>query len=69
MAPSDASRETLHSHAEERERAIALATSGAYNDWHAVCRKMLFDGWDVEIFMDTDFISGIDRICAENCAR
>jgi hypothetical protein len=52
MAPSDASRETLHSHAEERKRAIALASSGAYENWHAVCRKMLFDGWDVEIFID-----------------
>lgn len=65
----DASCEIHLSHAAARERAITLATSGAYPDWHSVCRKMLFDGRDVEMFTETNFIDGIDRICAENHAR
>jgi hypothetical protein len=51
-----------------RERALELARSGAYEDWHAVFRKMLFDGWGIEIFSETAFTVELDAVCARTRA-
>jgi hypothetical protein len=56
-------------YSEDRERALTLARSGDYEDWRAVCRKMLFDGWGVEVFNESAFTNEIDRICAREHAH
>jgi hypothetical protein len=53
------------SHAEDRARALAFARSGDYENWQAICRKMLFDGWGVEIFSEAAFTAELDAICAQ----
>jgi hypothetical protein len=45
------------------ERALTLARSGDYEDWQAICRKMLFDGWGVDIFNESAFTYELDRVC------
>jgi hypothetical protein len=56
-------------HAEDRARALMLARSGNYENWQAVCRKMLFDGCSIEIFSESAFTHGIDTICAREYAH
>jgi hypothetical protein len=53
-----------NTYAEGRERALRLARTGNYEDWHAVCRKMLYDGWGIEIFNEAAFTAEIDTLCA-----
>jgi hypothetical protein len=55
--------------AEDRVRATLLARSGKYENWQAVCRKMLFDGWGVEIFNEAAFTAELDAICAREQAN
>ena len=47
----------------DRTRALELAQSGAYEDWRAICRKMLFDGLGIEIFSEAAFTLELDAIC------
>ena len=56
-------------YSEDRERALNLARSGGYEDWRAVCRKMLFDGWGMQIFNEQAFTREIDLICARERSR
>jgi hypothetical protein len=53
----------------ERQHLLKMARdharSGQYADWHAVCRKMLFDGYAVEIFEDRGIADEIDDLCAK----
>jgi hypothetical protein len=50
-------------HAADRARALELAQTGEYEDWHGVCRKMVFEGYGIEIFNETAFTDEIDLIC------
>jgi hypothetical protein len=52
----------------ERAQQIAktLASSGQYEDWRAIFRKMLFDGAIVSVVEDPRFTAELDRICAES---
>jgi hypothetical protein len=50
-------------HAADRARALELAHTGQHEDWHAVCRKMVFEGYGIEIFNETAFTEEIDLIC------
>jgi hypothetical protein len=52
------------SDAEDRACALTLARSGDYENWQGICRKMLFDGWGIEIFNESAFTHEIDTICA-----
>lgn len=48
-------------------RARALASSGNYQDWRAVLRKLLFDGYSIALFQaNPGFIQQVSRICAES---
>lgn len=51
------------SFSEDRERALTLARSGQYDDWQAICRKMLFDGWGVAIFNEVAFTRELEATC------
>ena len=53
----------------DRERALSLARSGCYEDWRAVCRKMVFDGWAIDVFNEHAFSQEIDLICARERSR
>ena len=53
-----------NTYADDRERALTLARSGDYEDWHAVCRKMLFDGGGIAIFNEVAFTNQVDLACA-----
>ena len=48
----------------DRERALNLAKSGDYKDWVAICRKMQFEGWGIEIFDDVMFTEDLDLACS-----
>jgi hypothetical protein len=56
-------------HSDDREQALTLARGGGYEDWRAVCRKMLFDGWGVEVFNETAFTAELNAICARERSR
>ena len=47
----------------DRERALTLARSGDYEDWQAICRKMMFEGWGGEVFNESAFTYELDRAC------
>ena len=59
-------RETHYS--EDRERALTLAKTGDYAGWPAVCRKMLFDGWPIDMFNDVAFTEDVDLACSSSRA-
>jgi hypothetical protein len=40
---------------DDRERALTLARSGDYVNWQGVCRRMMFDGFEVTAFTDEAF--------------
>ena len=51
-------------HSYDRDRALTLAKSGDYEDWQAICRKMLFEGWGIQIFDDAAFTQDLNLACS-----
>ena len=55
-------------YSDDRNRALMLARSGAYDGWRAICTKMLFDGWRIEVFNETAFTNELEAICSRERA-